>query len=53
MDVKDDGAGGYYVGWISASEYLSYMVKVTEDGEEGNRHQDPVKLRWVVILSKD
>lgn len=33
VDITSDGAGGYYVGWTQASEYLSYMVEVTEDGE--------------------
>lgn len=33
VDIKSDGAGGYYVGWTDASEYLRYMVEVTEDGE--------------------
>eukprot|EP00903_Cladosiphon_okamuranus_P021661 g19915.t1 len=33
VDIKSDEAGGYYVGWTSASEYLSYMVEVTEDVE--------------------
>lgn len=33
VDIKVDGNGGYYVGWIQSSEYLSYTVEVTENGE--------------------
>lgn len=33
VDIKSDGNGGYYVGWIQESEYLSYSVEVSEDGE--------------------
>lgn len=33
VDINEDETGGFYVGWTTASEYLSYMVEVTEDGE--------------------
>lgn len=33
VDIREAAAGGYYVGWTAASEYLRYMVEVTEDGE--------------------
>ncbi|CAN0104948.1 unnamed protein product [Ectocarpus fasciculatus] len=33
VDVKVDGAGGYYIGWVADSEYLTYTVEVTEDAD--------------------
>lgn len=35
VDIGDDEAGGYYVGWTSADEYLRYTIEVTEDGKRG------------------
>ncbi|CAM9504804.1 unnamed protein product, partial [Ectocarpus fasciculatus] len=34
VDVKVDGAGGYYIGWVAESEYLTYTVEVTEDVDQ-------------------
>lgn len=36
VDIGDDEAGGYYVGWTSADEYLRYTIEVTEDGKRGD-----------------